>query len=49
MSVSKFGIYSLRIPLLVEERSGIGRTSEPVTVGIPLPKGAVFDLSQLVC
>jgi len=48
MSVSKFGIYSLRIPLLVEERSGIGRTSEPVTVGIPLPKGAVFDLSQLV-
>jgi hypothetical protein len=48
MSVFKCGIYSLRVPLLVEERSGISRTREPVTVGIPLPRGMVFDLSQLV-
>jgi YetA-like protein len=48
MGVSKFDIHSLRIPLLVEERSGLERTSEPVTVGIPLPRGVVFELSQLV-
>jgi hypothetical protein len=31
------------MPLLVEEYRGIRRIHEPVTVGVPLPKGIVFD------
>lgn len=38
----------LSIPLLIEERSGVRRILEPVTVGIPLSKGAVFDPCGLV-
>jgi len=35
------------VVLSVEERAGITRRKEPVTVGIPLPKGAVVDPSHL--
>lgn len=35
------------ILLLLEERSGLSRCDEPVTVGIPLPQGAVFDPATL--
>ncbi len=36
------------IPLLVEEFSGIHRTNEPVTVGIPFPKAAVKNTAELI-
>lgn len=35
------------IPLLVEENAGIHRRNEPVTVGIPLPKGLLREESLL--
>jgi hypothetical protein len=34
---------TLSVPLLLEETSGIPRFAEPVTVGVPLPRGAVFE------
>jgi len=39
---------SLSLPLLVEERSGITRFDEPVTVGIPFPPSAVMHPDELV-
>jgi hypothetical protein len=39
--------HALSIPILVEEHSAIQRVNEPVTVGIPFPKAAVFDPSLL--
>jgi exo-rhamnogalacturonan lyase-like protein len=39
---------SLSLPLLIEERSGITRFNEPVTVGIPLPPGVVMQPDKLV-
>lgn len=33
----------LVVPIVVEERNGWRRFNEPVSVGIPFPKGAVFD------
>ncbi|MFO7898068.1 MAG: hypothetical protein R6V58_03290 [Planctomycetota bacterium] len=38
---------ALNVPLKVEERAGVARVNEPVTVGVPLPKGAVTDVSRL--
>src|SRR5919109_3557285 len=38
----------LSLPIIVAEHSDIRRINEPVTVGIPLPRGGVFDPSQLV-
>jgi hypothetical protein len=38
---------TLSIPLFIEERSGITRISEPVTIGVPFPQGAVVDPSFL--
>jgi hypothetical protein len=35
------------LPLLLEERSGTARLKEPVTVGIPLPRGLVFEPAAL--
>lgn len=35
------------IPIIIEETSGISRVNEPVSVGIPLPKGFVYDISKL--
>lgn len=36
------------IPLIIEEYSGIDRKNEPVTVGIPFPKGVAKDITELV-
>jgi hypothetical protein len=38
---------SLDVPLTVEETAGTARVAEPVTFGVPLPKGAVKDLARL--
>jgi hypothetical protein len=38
---------SLVLPLHLEERAGIKRVNEPVVVGVPFPKGAIFDLSLI--
>jgi len=35
------------IPIIIEELTGISRKNEPVTIGIPLPKGYVDDISKL--
>jgi hypothetical protein len=37
----------LRIELTIEEPAGVARNAEPVTVGVPLPAGAVRDLATL--
>lgn len=34
------------VPLNVKERAGIARTSEPITMGIPLPEGLSYDTSD---
>lgn len=39
---------SLDVPLTVEEAAGRARRTEPVTFGIPLPKGLVRDPARLV-
>ena len=38
---------SLDVPLLVEETAGVDRASEPVTFGIPFPKGILRDVAGL--
>lgn len=35
------------LPLVLEERNNLGRLNEPVTVGVPLPRGAVFEPTTL--
>jgi len=35
------------IPIIIEETAGIDRTNEPVTVGIPFPKGFLKNTSEL--
>jgi len=35
------------IPLLLQESSGIARRAEPVTVGVPLPKGLIHDVAEM--
>ncbi|MCX5679741.1 MAG: hypothetical protein NTZ95_03685 [Candidatus Omnitrophica bacterium] len=35
------------VPLVVEETCGIDRFAEPVSVGVPLPKCFIYELSQL--
>lgn len=37
-----------RVPLLVAEDEGVARIAEPVSGGIPLPRGAVRDPAELV-
>ncbi|MGQ9663448.1 MAG: RIFT barrel domain-containing protein [Kiritimatiellia bacterium] len=37
----------LEVKLTVEERLGLARRNEPVTSGVPLPKGAVKDTTAL--
>ncbi|TKB63188.1 MAG: hypothetical protein E8D47_13260 [Nitrospira sp.] len=39
--------HALVVPIRIAERSGITRIQEPVTVGIPLPKGECFDIHAL--
>ena len=36
-----------RVPLGVRERSGVERSAEPVTSGVPIPKGALTDVKQI--
>ena len=38
----------MKIPIILTESSGIPRRREPVTVGLPLPQGAVRDPLELV-
>jgi hypothetical protein len=37
----------LAVPLVITEYDGIRRVNEPVTVGIPLPKGQLYDPADL--
>ena len=37
----------LAVSLIMDERNGLNRFNEPVTVGIPFPKGKIFDPSHL--
>jgi len=36
-----------KIPIVIEETTWIGRKNEPVTVGIPFPKGFLFNASGM--
>ena len=38
---------SLDVPLTVEEPAGVARRSEPMTAGVPLPRGLIKDISRL--
>lgn len=38
----------LSVPIIIEEYAGIDRVNEPVSVGIPFPKGLIKDTSRLV-
>lgn len=38
---------ALRIPILIEEPAGFGRTNALSCIGVPLPKGAIHALSAL--
>jgi len=38
---------ALSVPLTVEERAGVARANEPVTMGVPLPYGKVEDVARL--
>lgn len=38
---------ALDVPLTVEETAGVARVAEPVTFGVPLPKGLVRDIASL--
>jgi hypothetical protein len=38
----------MKAPIIIEETAGIGRRNEPVTVGIPFPRGALTSADQLV-
>jgi hypothetical protein len=37
----------LDVPLTVEETAGVARSAEPVTFGVPLPKGLIRDTAGL--
>jgi hypothetical protein len=37
----------LAVPLTMREPAGVGRTNEPVTVGVPCPRGRVRDAATL--
>ena len=38
---------TLDVPLTVEETVGVNRAAEPVTTGVPLPKGMLRDEERL--
>ena len=38
---------ALEVKLTVEERLGVARSAEPVTSGVPLPRGALKDAAEL--
>ena len=35
------------IPVIIKELNGIDRINEPVTVGLPFPKGSIKKLTEL--
>ncbi len=37
----------LSVPIIVKETSGIHRYNEPVTIGIPFPRGCLIDATEL--
>ena len=39
--------YALELPLKITEYAGIARENEPVSFGVPIPRGEVSDLSSL--
>ena len=41
------GAQSLDVPVTVQERAGVRRTAEPVTFGVPLPKGLLRENERL--
>jgi hypothetical protein len=40
-------VKSLALPVVITEYDGIRRVNEPVSVGLPLPKGQVFDAANM--
>src|SRR5262249_21295940 len=41
------GAAGLDVPLTVEEATGVARHAEPVTFGVPLPRGLITDVARL--
>jgi hypothetical protein len=41
------GLWAVDIPLVVHETEGVRRVQNPVNSGVPLPKGAAKDVSEL--
>ena len=41
------GAAGLDVPLTVEETIGVARQSEPITFGVPLPRGLIRDVARL--
>lgn len=35
------------IPIIIEETNGISRINEPLSIGIPLPRGFIYDISKM--
>ncbi len=42
-----FLLLALDVPLTLEETAGAARRAEPVTFGVPLPRGLAYDTSRL--
>ncbi|HUQ91094.1 MAG TPA: hypothetical protein VM120_05375 [Bryobacteraceae bacterium] len=40
-------LFAIDVPLTVQENAGVARTAEPVTFGVPLPKGALTGTAKL--
>jgi hypothetical protein len=47
MLPAAFLLLAIDLPLTVEETGGVARRAEPVTFGVPLPKGEVRDTARL--
>ncbi len=44
---STVGAATLDVPLTVEEPAGVARQAEPLTFGVPLPRGLIRDVARL--
>jgi hypothetical protein len=42
-----FLLLALNVPITVQETAGVARVAEPVTFGVPLPKGLLTDAAKL--
>src|SRR5687767_6675802 len=40
-------LLALDVPLTIQETAGVARNAEPVTFGVPLPKGLLTDTAKL--